>query len=103
VVFSPARPGAGKYAGQAARGVRFEATERATYDPTRAALAALIEVLRLHPDRLTWSPARFDALAGADRLREQIMAGMPLAAVTHGWDAPLADFTRRRAPYLLYP
>jgi uncharacterized protein YbbC (DUF1343 family) len=103
VTFTPARPSDGKYSAQPVRGVRFSATDHAMYDPTRAALAALIETQRLHADRLTWSPSHFDALAGTDRLREQVMAGMPLAAIIHGWDAALAAFTRRRAQYLLYP
>jgi uncharacterized protein YbbC (DUF1343 family) len=103
VSFTPVQPGDGKFGAQTVRGVRFSATDRTTYDPTRAALAALIELQQLHADQLTWNTAHFDALAGTARLREQIMAGMPLAVVTHGWDAALAAFMQQRARYLLYP
>jgi uncharacterized protein YbbC (DUF1343 family) len=103
VTFTPAQPGDGKYADQLVRGVRFIATDRTTYDPTYAALAALREIQRLHADQLTWNQARFDQRAGSARVREQILTGASLAEITHGWEAQLAAFKRRSAPYLLYP
>jgi len=103
VTFTPVQPSDGKFAAQSVRGVRFSTTDHTTYDPTHAGLAALLETVRLHFDQLTWNSSHFDALAGTSHLREQIMAGTSLAAVTEGWAAPLAAFNRQRAAYLLYP
>jgi uncharacterized protein YbbC (DUF1343 family) len=103
VTFTPVLPGDGKFADQLVRGVRFITTDRTTYDPTHAALAALREIQRLHADQLTWNQTRFDQRAGSARVREQILTGASLAEITHGWEAQLADFKQRSAPYLLYP
>jgi uncharacterized protein YbbC (DUF1343 family) len=103
VTFTPAAPGDGKFADQLVRGVRFITTDRTTYDPTHAALAALRDLQRLHADKLTWNQTRFDQRAGSARVREQILAGAPLTEMTWGWDAQLAAFKRQSAPYLLYP
>jgi uncharacterized protein YbbC (DUF1343 family) len=102
VAFRPAHPGDGKFADQLVRGVRFITTDRTTYDPTHAALAALREMQRLHADRLTWNVANFDRHAGSARVREQIQAGAPLAEITLGWEAQLVAFKHQCAPYLLY-
>ena len=102
VTFTPERPGDGKYGGAAVRGVRFVATDRDRYDPTRAAVAALIEIRRLHPDRLEWRIAHFDRLSGTSRLRQRIEAGASLQEVTADWDAQTAAFAAMRERYLLY-
>ena len=102
VAFTPERPGDGKYDGVAVRGVRFVATDRDRYDPTRAAVAALIEIRRLHPDRLEWRSSHFDRLAGTDRLRRQIVDGASLEDVTRDWEGQVGAFNRLRERYLLY-
>jgi uncharacterized protein YbbC (DUF1343 family) len=103
ISFTPVQPDDGKYAGEAVYAVRFSATDRSRYDPIDVALAALIETARLHPDQLAWNVSHFDALAGSLELREQILAGASLAAVTQGWATALAAYNRQRSPYLLYP
>jgi uncharacterized protein YbbC (DUF1343 family) len=103
VTFTPAQPGDGKFGDQLVRGVRFITTDRTTYDPTHAALAALREIQRLHADQLTWNQTRFDQRAGSARVREQIFTDASLAEITHGWETQLAAFKRQSAPYLLYP
>jgi uncharacterized protein YbbC (DUF1343 family) len=103
VTFTPVQPGDGKFSNQTVRGVRFRTTDRTTYDPTRAALVALLEIQRLHANTLSWNPAHFDALAGTCCLREQILAGAALAEVTRGWDMQCERFSGQRARSLLYP
>jgi uncharacterized protein YbbC (DUF1343 family) len=83
------------------RGVRFIATDRAAYDPTLAAIHALVEIQRMHPDRLQFSE-NFDLLVGTPRIREQLRAGASAQEITAGWDAHIIDFARQRQPYLLY-
>lgn len=102
VVFTPNAPGDGKFGGTQVRGVRFVATDRERYDPTRAAVAALVEIRRLHPDRLTWRESHFDRLAGTDRLRRGIVAGASVEDLTADWDEQVREFQERRRSYLLY-
>ena len=101
--FTPWQPGDGKWPGQAVQGVRFVVTDRTLYDPTRAAVAALLEAKRLAGERWQWRGAHFDALAGGPELRQGVDEGRSLEEITASWDEELAAFSRMREPYLLYP
>jgi uncharacterized protein YbbC (DUF1343 family) len=103
VTFTPRNPGDQKFAGLAVRGIRLQMTDRDRYDPALTGVALLVEIQRLHPDRLTWRVAHFDRLAGTDRVRKAILAGWTAADITADWPAQLAAFRDRAAPYLLYP
>lgn len=102
VTFTPERPGDGKFGGEEVRGVRLTATDRERYDPTIAAVAMLVEIGSLHPERLEWRVGHFDRLAGTDRIRKAILAGADLAEIVGGWGEELAEFSRVRARHLLY-
>jgi uncharacterized protein YbbC (DUF1343 family) len=101
--FFPNRPSDGKFASTQVYGVRFVMTDPSVYDPTRAAVAALIETRRLAGARWEWNAAHFDRLAGTDRLRERIDAGAGLEEVVAEWPAQLEAFDRLRRSNLLYP
>lgn len=47
--------------------------------------------------------AFMDKLAGTDKLRLQMQAGVPLAEIRSSWQPGLAAFRVKRIPYLLYP
>ena len=100
--FVPETPGDGKFAGQPVQGVRLHALDE-SYDPTRTALALLIEARRQSGSEWFWRESHFDRLAGTDAVRLGIEAGDGLAELTREWDADLLAFERLRAPYLLYP
>ena len=102
VRFTPVDPGDGKFGGEELGGVRLVALD-AAYDPTRAALALLTETRRLSGERWSWREAHFDRLAGTDRLREGIEAGLPVEELRAGWDEALKRFQALRQPYLIYP
>ncbi len=102
VVFTPERPGDGKYADTLLAGIRLEVTDRATYDPTAAAVHLLSVVRRRHPDRFFWIPAQFDRLAGGPVLRTAIAADGYPEAIVRSWREPLEDFRHRRKPFLLF-
>ena len=102
VTFVPESPGDGKFGGEEVHGVRFVAAGP-DYDPTRAAVAVVIETRRQSGDAWDWRVAHFDRLAGTDALRLGIEADTPLDELTAGWPEQLAAFDRLRAPYLLYP
>ncbi len=102
VTFTPKNPGDGKFADDALNGVRFIATDRENYDPTRTAVAVLTGVRVLHPERLEWLEAHFDRLAGTDRLRRAVQRGLEWTEIVADWDSQEAEFRALRQPYLLY-
>lgn len=101
VTFTPESPGDGKFEGEVVRAVRFRA-EGPGYDPTRVAIAAVIESRRLAGDRWSWRESHFDRLAGTDAVRLGVEDGRSVDEITAEWGAQLADFMERRQPYLLY-
>jgi uncharacterized protein YbbC (DUF1343 family) len=100
--FVPASPGDRKFDGETVQGIRFVVTDRDRYDPTTAAVAALVEIQRTHADRLEWRTSHFDRLAGTAALRTGIVAGEDVAALTSSWSGEQARFDALRRPYLLY-
>ncbi|MBX6363204.1 MAG: DUF1343 domain-containing protein [Gemmatimonadetes bacterium] len=103
VRFTPHNPGDDRFDGVEVQGVRFVMTDRNTYDAPVAAVAALLEVHAMAPDKLKWVERHFDRLAGTDQLRKQIMADTPLERIVADWPAQRAAFDRIRQQYLLYP
>jgi uncharacterized protein YbbC (DUF1343 family) len=101
--FVPDAPGDGKFAGTEVHGVRMIVVDEDRYDPTRAAVALLVETYRMSGTRWTWLESHFDRLAGTAELRNGIVAGSTAAALTADWDSALNAFREQRAPYLLYP
>ncbi len=103
VAFTPRSPGDGKFDGREVRGVRLTVTDPASYDPTWMGLALLVEARRLAGGRWSWQASHFDRLAGTDRLRLGIEAGLGVEGLRGGWEEQLDRFRRLREPYLLYP
>lgn len=102
VTFTPDDPGDGKFDGEVVRGVRFVATDRQAYDPTRTALAALLEARRVAGERWRWHREHFDRLAGTERLRDRIESGEPLEDVARRWRAHRREFRAVRDSFLVY-
>ena len=102
VVFTPRAPGDGKFADIAVEGVRLTALGPA-YDPTRTAIALLIEARRMGGDRWDWREGHFDRLAGTDQLRFAIDDDRGFDVATASWPAELEGFLPIRERYLLYP
>ena len=101
VRFVPEDPGDGKHDGVEVGGVRLVATGPG-YDPTEAAVAAIIEAAALSGDRWEWREAAFDRLAGTDRLRLAVEAGASLEEIRAAWQPDLNAFLQVRERYLLY-
>jgi uncharacterized protein YbbC (DUF1343 family) len=102
VTFTPRSPGDGKFGGQAVRGIRLRVTDRERYDPATAGIAMVVEIHRLHSDRLQWHVRHFDRLAGTDRVRQGVLAGHSVDQITAGWADQVAVFRAAAQPYLLY-
>ncbi len=99
--FTPRRPGDGKFDGIEVHGVRFVPTAP-SFDPTRAAVAALVEARRMSGEHWSWNVAHFDELAGTDALRLGIDRGEGVGRLTAGWSREIKRFRALRQPYLLY-
>lgn len=100
--FTPESPSDGKFGGEELGGVRFVATDPDVYDPTVAAVAALIEARWLSGERWSWRADHFDLLAGTDALRLGIEAGEEVGTLTAGWADQVEAFRRLREKVLLY-
>lgn len=93
---------------QMCAGVEVKVIDRAAYDPIRTGVAMLVEAHK-YP-AFAWRRDAFDAarpywidkLTGSPRLRQMIDAGSDVDDVVGAWADELADFDRRRQPYLLY-
>lgn len=101
VTFTPQKPGDKKYDGQLVKGVRYVTTDRNAYDPTRVAIATLVEIRKLQPGEFKWSGS-FNRLVGNSRVKQQVDAGASYQEITNDWDTQLAAFKQLRQPYLLY-
>jgi uncharacterized protein YbbC (DUF1343 family) len=102
VTFTPVEPTDAKYGGVPLPGLRLRVTDRARYDPTRAALALIAALRAVHPDSFRFRAERFDLLTGDPDVRVSLQQGRDLAAVWSAWGGALRRFKDRRAKYLLY-
>ncbi len=100
-----------KWEGVTCRGFQLHPQSRRAFRPCRTTLALLWAVRTLYPDRFEWKPPPYeyeyekmpvDLIFGDDRIRRRIDGGLPLEAVSRGWDEEEAEFDRLRRPYLLY-
>ena len=102
ITFTPENAGDGKFSGEEVQGVKF-VSNGPDYDPTLAALAALVETRAMSGDQWTWYDRHFDRLIGDASLRGRIEAGESFQALSEGWGDGLSGFEALRGPHLLYP
>jgi uncharacterized protein YbbC (DUF1343 family) len=95
-----------RFEGRAIGGVRIVVTDVARFEPLEAGmhvLAALAAEARSKGRaRLFPNLSMFYAVAGTKRLRRMLADGSDGAAIVAAWQAEVAQFRARRAPYLLY-
>jgi uncharacterized protein YbbC (DUF1343 family) len=89
-------------AGELLQGVRLRVTDRDAFEPYKTGVAMVWAVNKLHPDRLVWNDAALDRLVATPRLKEILLAGAEPAEIFASWEAEVAAFRARSAPYLLY-
>jgi uncharacterized protein YbbC (DUF1343 family) len=102
-----------KHVGKVCAGVQVHITDPARVDAIRIATNMIAEAKRLYTDPdpakgFAWRagdsyPGRWiDLLTGSDRFRLMLDGGASAGAIIAAWQAELADFDRRRRPYLIY-
>lgn len=100
---TPRAPGDGKYPDEVLNALRFTVSDREMYNPAATAVIVLEAIRAQHPDSLAFIEAHFDRLAGTDRLRLDLIAGVPADSIIAGWTEARERFIAMRARYLLYP
>ena len=73
-------------------------------DPATAkfTLKYVLDAYKLIPDKFFTRPDFFDKLAGTDKLREQIIAGLSEEQIRDSWKEELTEYKTMRKKYLLY-
>lgn len=100
---TPRDPPDGKYDGITLPAVRFTVTDRDVYDPVALAVQVFAALRAVHPDAFAiTSPDRLDRLAGTDRLRRDLGAGIWPDSIVASWQPALTRFLALRRHHLLY-
>jgi uncharacterized protein YbbC (DUF1343 family) len=95
-----------RFEGTALDGVRIVVTDAARFEPLEAGIHVLAELAAEARSQgkapLIANLAMFHAIAGTKRLRRMLAEGRNGRAIIAAWQAEVARFRARRAPYLLY-
>ena len=90
-------------------GVQVHVTDRDQYRSVETGLHLLSTLMMTHPSMFrfnepTYDERRhFDLLAGTDKLRLQLMAGVPVEEITASWEPEVNKYLQERSRHLLYP
>jgi uncharacterized protein YbbC (DUF1343 family) len=105
------RPTFHKHAGRLCGGVQVHVTDRRRFPAYLAYLLLIHHARRQDPARFAWRDPPYeyehvrrpvDVLCGTDRVRLTLEAGHNPRTLAPAWRAGLAQFRRRRKPFLLY-
>jgi len=100
-----------KWAGELCGGAQIHVTDHDAFRPVRTGVAVLAAVRELWPDAFAWRAPPYeyetqilpiDMLAGTDRLRTMIDAGVPPDEVAASWEADLDAFGDSVREFLYY-
>ena len=81
-------------------GVAFTITDRNALNAVDVGLAIALTLERLYPKE--FALAKVNTLLQHPATIEAIKAGKPLEAITGQWATELADFRKKREPFLIY-
>jgi uncharacterized protein YbbC (DUF1343 family) len=100
-----------KHAKVTCGGVQIHVVDRERFDSVLTGIALVKVAYDMYPREFRWKEPPyeyvfdknpFDVISGTNKIREALEHGSELATIKQGWQAPLAEFDRLRAPYLLY-
>ncbi len=92
-----------KYSGQQCGGCQMHVTDRKTFRSVATTLAILSVVKNLYGNKLELHADYFDHVMGTSTVRESLERGEPAEQIVARFQPGLAEFTKLREPYLLYP
>ena len=100
-----------KHAKVSCGGVQIHVTDRDRFDSVLTGIAMVKVAHEMYPSEFLWKQDAyeyvfdknpFDVISGTNKIREAIEQGTDLATIKSGWQAPLTEFEKMRATYLLY-
>jgi uncharacterized protein YbbC (DUF1343 family) len=105
VSFAPTAfiPTTREYKGQPCGGVRITVTDRAALMPSALGIHLADALVRRYPDRFTAQVLdRMKGMVGNVAIPQEIAKGTPPAQIISGWANDVAEWKRRRVPFMLY-
>ncbi|MCX6345821.1 MAG: DUF1343 domain-containing protein [Armatimonadetes bacterium] len=99
---------AAKYPDEVSRAIIITAVDRKTYRPVLTAVAILTEIQKLHPIEFEFQAPFddgrrfFDLLAGTDKMRKSIEAGIPALEIANEWELGIAKYAKALDGVLIY-
>jgi uncharacterized protein YbbC (DUF1343 family) len=94
------RPNASVFKGEELGGVNFIITDRGRFDSVRTGIKIAAALRTLYPD--DWQVDRYLRLLVNQDVLDRVKRGERPAAIAASWQTELAEFSKRRALYLLY-
>jgi len=100
-----------KHAGRACGGVQIHVTDRETFEPVSAGVAAVKVACDLYPEHFSWKEPPyeyvfdrnpFDVIAGTGTVRAALERGDSLDTIVNAWKQEQSAFMVERGKYLLY-
>lgn len=91
-----------KYRDTKCNGVRIQITNEKKFKSVQFGVYLLSSLIKLYPEQFKFRKKYFDLLAGSDKLRKQLLAGVDPAKIISGWQDDLSKFQSIRKKYLLY-
>jgi uncharacterized protein YbbC (DUF1343 family) len=91
-----------KFKGELCGGCQLHVTDRETYESVKSTLAILQTIRRLYGDKLELHDRYFDKVMGTATVREALVRGDSYQQIAASWETGMAEFERRRQPFLLY-
>ncbi|MDX6613286.1 MAG: hypothetical protein QOD75_2472 [Blastocatellia bacterium] len=105
------RPTFQKHMDKSCGGVQLHVTDRASFEPVISGIAVVKTIHDLYPGEFKWKlppyeyeydKNPFDVISGTAAMREAFERGDSLQSIEESWQAPLAEFMKLRAGYLMY-
>lgn len=93
-------PTADPHRGKVCKGLRMRVTDRATFEPVRAALAVALAMLELYAS--DWDVEHVERMLQSKTALDALKAGSSVDAIAATWSSPLASFVKKRERFLLY-
>lgn len=89
-----------RFKGTLIEGVRIEITDRERVESVRLGIELACAIEKLYPNKVDWSTAK--KLIGSDDTVRRIDSGEDPVSIMKSLDAPLNEFKKVRAKYLIY-
>lgn len=94
------KPNASVYKNEESGGVNIVVTDRRRFEPLQAGIEIAAALRKLYTEQ--WQVERFGRLLANAEILEMLKRGESPENIEKAWQTGLAEFQKRRAPYLLY-